>query len=123
MSNLDIQCEAILGGLRRLEGIVSQPLASKALDLPDNALTVRNRDHLIRLRKSLEQYVERQGDLTYIGLVGHFSAGKSSLINSLLGTWASQNERRTGLHPTDTVITLLTHHTNAGSLLGVSGGG
>lgn len=86
-------------------------------------MTLRQQDQLGRLRKSLEQYVERRGDLTYIGLIGHFSAGKSSLINSLLGAWSSQHERQTGLHPTDTVITLLTHHKNAGSLLGVSGGG
>jgi predicted GTPase len=58
-----------------------------------------------------------------IGFIGHFSAGKSSLINSLLGTWSSQDERRTGLHPTDTVITLLTHQSNADALLGISGGG
>ncbi len=72
-----------------------------------------------RLRQSLTQYLERDGDLFYVGLVGHFSSGKSSTINSVLGTWDTDRERQTDLNPTDTTITLITSEDNAKSLLGV----
>jgi predicted GTPase len=115
----DLQCQAILNGLRDLESVLDGPLASKALDLTENATTSRQKDLLIRLKKSLEQYVERTGDLVYIALIGHFSSGKSSTINSLLNLWGKPSQRDVDLNPTDKAITLITHEKNATSLLGV----
>jgi len=83
-TNKDFQAQSILNGLLGLEEILARPLANKALDLSQNATTSAQREMLARLRKSLVQYAERLGDLVYIGFIGHFSAGKSSTINSLL---------------------------------------
>lgn len=63
--------------------------------------------------------MERNVTLFYAGILGHFSAGKSSTINSLLDTWNSKHERITDLNPTDTTITLITKEKNAPSLVGV----
>lgn len=115
----DLQCQTILKGLLELEKVLENPLADKALDLKDNATSAQQKDLLTRLRKSLVQYVERTGDLVYIALIGHFSSGKSSTINSLLDLWDSPDKRSVGLHPTDKVITLITHKKNANSLLRV----
>jgi predicted GTPase len=122
-ASVDLQCQAILKGLLDLEKLLDNPLADKVLDLKDNATTSKNKDLLIRLRKSLVQYLERTGDLVYIALIGHFSSGKSSTINSLLDLWDSSTERPVGLNPTDKAITLITHKKNANSLLGVVGQG
>jgi ribosome biogenesis GTPase A len=116
----DLQCQAILKGLRDLEGILNRPLADTALDLKENASTSRQKDLLIRLRKSLVQYLERTGELVYIALIGHFSSGKSSTINSLLNLWNSSAERPVGLNPTDNTITLITHEKNTNSLLKIA---
>jgi predicted GTPase len=122
MKNLDVQCLEVLKGLSELEEVLAQPLASKALALTDSAMMLSHHRQLVRLRKSLEQYAERQAALTYIGLVGHFSSGKSSLINAVLGLNAdSGSARPTGLHPTDKWITLLTHGDNAEALVAGAG--
>jgi predicted GTPase len=103
-----------------LESILDRPLANTALDLIENATTQRQKDILVRLRKSLVQYLERTGGLVYVALIGHFSSGKSSTINSLLDLWNSDHQRTVDLHPTDNAITLITHTTNAASLLGLA---
>jgi hypothetical protein len=76
---------------------------------------------LRRLERSLDQYQSRTGQqLTYVGLLGHFSAGKSSTINALLHENTAENsERKTGQHPTDRAVTLITHPDNAQSLIGM----
>ena len=51
-----------------------------------------------------------------VGFLGHFSSGKSSLINALLGISNDENpgyKRDVGLHPTDSGITLITHRDHA----------
>ena len=101
MSTLDVQCQSIFDGLVALEKAIDQPLAEKALDVKNTESTSRNKKLLSKLRKALLQYVDRQGDLVYVATVGHFSAGKSSTLNSLLDLWDSKQERPTDLHPTD----------------------
>jgi predicted GTPase len=117
--DLDVQAQEILNGLKTLGELLEKPVARDALDLNKNATTSGRYEILGRLRKSLRQYLERGGDLFYVGLLGHFSAGKSSTINSLLGAWQGKHERSTGLNPTDTTITLITQENNGSSLLGI----
>jgi predicted GTPase len=99
-----------------MHDLLETPVARNALDLTRNAQTAAQCEIMRRLRQSLRQYVERSGNLYYVGFVGHFSAGKSSTINSVL---KSSMQRKTGLHPTDTTITLITQEKNSSSLLGV----
>jgi hypothetical protein len=87
--------------------------AMSALELSKNAKAAAQYSILKRLSKSLLQYIERDGALFYVGLIGHFSAGKTSSINSLLQTWATEFERKTDFHPTDKTITLITREKNA----------
>jgi predicted GTPase len=50
-------------------------------------------------------------------MMGHFSTGKSSTINSLLELdESSKTARITGLNPTDKSITLITHEENSNSV-------
>lgn len=116
---IDVQARAILIGLKALEDLLNEPIAHEALDLGRNAQTSTQHSILQKLRKSLSQYLERDGDLFYVGLLGHFSSGKSSTINSILGAWKTDDERDTGLNPTDTTISLITRHSNVKELLGV----
>jgi predicted GTPase len=116
---LDAQAKEILESLKVLGELLDKPVARDALDLNKNATTSDMYEILRRLRQSLKQYLERGGDLFYVGLLGHFSAGKSSTINSLLGTWERKHERSTGLNPTDTTLTLITQEKNSTSLLGI----
>jgi predicted GTPase len=116
---VDVQAQRISEGLKKLSELLDQPIAREALDLSRDAESSSRYDIFKRLRQSLRQYLERDGDLFYVGLLGHFSAGKSSTINSLLGTWSTTDERATGLNPTDDTITLITQAKNSNSLLGV----
>ncbi len=117
--DIDFQAVAISDGLSRLEELLENPVATSALELEKNAAAAKEYDTLRRLHKSLMQYVQRNGTLFYAGVLGHFSAGKSSTINSLLDSWNGQHERVTDLNPTDTTITLITKEANASSLIGV----
>lgn len=116
---IDVQATQVLNGLRQLTQLLQEPETEEALDLAKNARTTEQYNVLRRLTKSLTQYLEREGDLYYVGLVGHFSSGKSSTINSILDIWETDHERQTDLNPTDTTITLITADQNAKSLLGV----
>lgn len=69
--------------------------------------------HLQQLNRSLEQFSGKRDSLFYIAMIGHFSAGKSSIINSLL----SEANRAFGANPTDLDITLITHPDHQDSLL------
>jgi predicted GTPase len=115
----DNQTRAISSGLKKLQDLLGNPVAMSALELGKNAKAAAQYSILKRLSKSLLQYIERDGALFYVGLIGHFSAGKTSTINSLLETWKTEFERKTDFHPTDKTITLITREKNADSLLGV----
>ncbi|WP_315805692.1 hypothetical protein [Bradyrhizobium sp. SZCCHNS3002] len=116
---IDIRAEAILKGLSELQALLQEPITQNALDLDNNAKTAHQHNILNRTHRSLTQYLKLEGDLFYIGLLGHFSTGKSSTINSVLETWGSEFERPTDLNPTDDTISLITRPANEQYLLGV----
>jgi predicted GTPase len=118
--NIDLEAGAISTGLSKLQELLETPVAANAPELRKNATAEKEYDVLRRVRRSLLQYLERDGSLFYVGILGHFSAGKSSTINSVLELWNTPQERVTDLNPTDKVITLITRESNASSLLGVA---
>jgi predicted GTPase len=69
---------------------------------------------LRNLARALDQYARTNRGLRYIGLMGTFSSGKSSIINSLIG----HDVRPADLPPIDDEITILTHPTNRDALMG-----
>ena len=79
-------------------------------------------NHLLDLEnihRSLDQYTRSERDMRYIGLVGHYSAGKSSTINQLL----SERNRDVDLNPTDKGVTYLTHKDNGRKVLSAASTG
>jgi predicted GTPase len=68
---------------------------------------------LQNITRALGQYARVDRSLRYIGLMGTFSSGKSSIINSLL----DQQVRRTDLPPVDAEITILSHSANRHALI------
>src|SRR5262245_32974591 len=90
-TDVDVQAQAILKGLDELRTLLDEPLTHHALDLANNAKTAQQHDVLNRSYRSLTQYLKLEGDLFYVGLLGHFSSGKSSTINSVLNTWNSED--------------------------------
>lgn len=87
------------------------PIKSSLSDVP------QLRDAYIELRniaRALDQYARANKGLRYIGLMGTFSSGKSSVINSLVG----QAVRAADLPPIDDEITILTHPSNRDALMG-----
>jgi predicted GTPase len=68
---------------------------------------------LRNMTRALGQYARTDRSLRYIGLMGTFSSGKSSVINSLLG----QDVRKVDLPPVDDEITILAHTDNRGALM------
>lgn len=91
------------------------------LDLPDTTLSYIARwNHWKRLRHVVASipHLIHQGSTAYtplVGFLGHFSSGKSTLINAIMEI--DQNEypayrRDSGRNPTDKGITLTTHLNN-----------
>jgi predicted GTPase len=122
-NEIDVQCKKIADGLCSLREVTEQQLARKVLELETNLDSGRKLEQLIRLERSLLQYLERKGDLLYVGLMGHFSSGKSSTVNSLLNLWQSKQVRNVDLNPTDKAITLITDPRNSASLIGLKSEG
>jgi len=122
-NEIDIQCKKIADGLKVTKNLLSHDLANTVFELNSNLSTGRNYDQLIRLERSLLHYIERKGDLLYIGFIGNFSSGKSSTINSLLNLWSTNDERKVDQNPTDRDITLITHKKNKHSLIALKGEG
>ncbi|KAM3090725.1 hypothetical protein ACKFKF_34355 [Phormidesmis sp. 146-12] len=117
--SINIQCKKILEGIEDLEKYLQESISKEALDLDSNIETIKNQELLSHLKRSLVQYTERGKNLIYIGFMGHFSAGKSSTINSLLClTEESEEARKVGLNPVDKAITLITHNENRDVIFG-----
>ena len=91
------------------------------LDLPETTLSYIARcDHwkrLLNVVASIPQLIE-QGRTDYtplVGFLGHFSSGKSTLINAIMGIGENDQpsyRRASGRNPTDKDITLTTHFNN-----------
>ena len=92
-------------------------------ELPDSPGTTleylercRAWNRLRNIAKSIPDLLNQSDSIALVGFLGHFSSGKSSLINALLGISNDENpgyKRDVGLHPTDTGITLITHRDHA----------
>ena len=113
----EVQVDNILKKAKNLKSITEEPLAKKVLEIDLNATSSKNQDLLFRLIRSLDQFINKEQTLVYVGFVGHYSSGKSSTINSLLSLSSTVNERSTGLNPTDKAITLLTDIQNSNALI------
>lgn len=113
----DIQITNILKDAKNLMSIILDPLAQKVLEIDLKVESAQNKELLSRLIRGLEQYINKGASIAYIGFLGHYSSGKSSTINSLLGSCNTADERETGLNPTDRAITLITHKKNSNALI------
>ena len=74
---------------------------------------------LRNIAKSIPDLLSQSDQVALVGFLGHFSSGKSSLINALLGVSNDEDpgyKREVGQHPTDTGITLITHRDHAQSV-------
>ncbi len=90
------------------------------LNSPSTTLEYLDRCRSWMLLRSIARTIPdllRQPDsIALVGFLGHFSSGKSSLINAILGVSNAENpgyKREVGLHPTDTAITIITHRDHA----------
>lgn len=90
-----VLCEPILSHLKVIESIVSAESNKTIFDIDENAKTKDGFDELTRICRSLEQYMARSGALAYVGFLGHFSAGKSCTINTLIEEKTVNRERTT----------------------------
>jgi hypothetical protein len=103
---------ALLEAIREFISQLSREPANTVLELRGKHEAARKLETAERIELSLDQYLRKEAQLFYVGLVGIFSAGKSSLINALLSLDSTVHARKTDLHPTDTGLTLITHPKN-----------
>ena len=92
----------------------------ESLDSPATTLEYLERcrawTQLRNISKSIPDLLRQSDSIALVGFLGHFSSGKSSLINALLGISSDHDpgyKRDVGLHPTDTKITLISHRDHA----------
>jgi predicted GTPase len=114
--SIDMQSKTILKGLTEFLEAMEGDLEKKVFELETNRRCFEIMNRLVRIRESLAQYNEKNRLLFYVGLIGHFSSGKSSTINSLLDLWDKKEKRRVGLNPTDKNITLIATPSNIDSI-------
>ncbi|MCY4284694.1 MAG: 50S ribosome-binding GTPase [Thiotrichales bacterium] len=112
LEDLNAAVEAL--GLPRSLSILS--ISEDLLNLPETTRGYVKRydawNHLQNIAKSIPDLIHQSDSIALVGFLGHFSSGKSSLINALLDITDSENasyKREVGRHPTDTGITLITH--------------
>jgi len=70
--DIDVRAQGILKGLGELQALLEEPIARHALELKKDFRTAYQHDILNRTHRSLMQYLTLEGDLFYIGLLGHF---------------------------------------------------
>jgi len=115
---IDIECKSISEGLSSILDCARGDLERKILDIDSDLKMGQNLELALRLERSLSQYINRRKELLYVGLLGHFSSGKSSTINSILEIQKDQRDaREVDLAPTDKNITLITNPINENSFL------
>ena len=111
------------GAVEALDAEESRSILNIDEELPDSPGTTleylercRAWNRLRHITKSIPDLLNQSDSIALVGFLGHFSSGKSSLINALLGISNDENpgyKRDVGLHPTDTGITLITHQDHA----------
>ena len=109
-----------VGTLNNTKSLSILNIDEELLDSPATTLEYLERcrawTQLRNISKSIPDLLRQSESVALVGFLGHFSSGKSSLINALLGISADQNpgyKREVGLHPTDTGITLISHRDHA----------
>ena len=112
-----------VGALDNSESLSILNIDEDLLDSPTTTLEYLERcrawTQLRNIAKSIPDLLNQSGNIALVGFLGHFSSGKSSLINALLGIPTGQHpgyKREVGLHPTDTKITLISHRDYAHSI-------
>lgn len=124
------EIEAIFEEVRSTYSLISDPTNLQFLEIDPTAVTSQeigfDRTGRLNAWKQLKNSVisiddiqnSRQG-LSFVGVLGHFTSGKSSLINALLEIGPNETpgyKRKVGPHPTDVSITLICHQ-NAREIL------
>lgn len=117
---IDASCRAILSDLEELIEAVQREPADTIFEIGQNAETTETLKSAKRLRESVRQYADRNADVFYIGLMGHFSSGKSSSLNSILQLWDTEHERENYGNPTDAAVTLVTTQKNSQRLINLT---
>ena len=109
-----------VGALDNSESLSILNIDEDLLDSPTTTLEYLERcrawTQLRNIAKSIPDLLNQSGTIALVGFLGHFSSGKSSLINALLGISTGEDpgyKRDVGLHPTDTKITLISHRDHA----------
>jgi predicted GTPase len=102
--------------LKEFLGFFKKELHKKVLELGTNIKSKDYFEELTRVSNSLEQYVQKDVSLFYVGFLGSYSSGKSSTINSLLQLWDTDKARIVSNNPTDTSITLITNQNNVNNV-------
>ena len=112
-----------VGALDNPESLSILNIDEDLLDSPTTTLEYLARcrawTQLRNIAKSIPDLLNQSANTALVGFLGHFSSGKSSLINALLDISTDQNpgyKREVGLHPTDTKITLISHRDHAHSI-------
>ena len=112
-----------VGALDNSESLSILNIDEDLLDSPTTTLEYLERcrawAQLRNIAKSIPDLLNQSENVALVGFLGHFSSGKSSLINALLDIPIDQNpgyKREVGLHPTDTKITLISHRDHAHSI-------
>jgi len=123
---LDPRLKALFDAVNALDNPESLSILNIDDDLLDSPTTTleylkrcRAWTHLRNIASSIPDLLTQSENIALVGFLGHFSSGKSSLINALLGISADQNpgyKRDVGQHPTDTTITLISHRDHAHSI-------
>lgn len=116
--NCDVLCTNLLRTLQIFDKLLTEGEGIFCFDVNSNAESSNRHQELRRLMRSLQQYAEKDARLLYVGFLGHFSAGKSSTINTILNNSGVEHSRLTGQHPTDKAVTLITHSCNSNNLIG-----
>ena len=114
------ELNAAVGGLDTAESLSILNIDDELLASPGTTLEYLERcrawNRLRNIAKSIPDLLNQSESISLVGFLGHFSSGKSSLINALLGISNDENpgyKRDVGLHPTDSGITLTTHRDHA----------
>ncbi len=116
--------------LASLFGLVDEPTNRQFLEIEPDSISPEeigfDRTGRLRAWKQLQNAVDSINDIrqsrhgpAFVGVLGHFTAGKSSLINALLeiGNLDTPGYKRAvGPHPTDKSISLICHQNSRAAL-------
>lgn len=94
-----LDCDATRSLLNIDQSLVDRPEATRAYVERYNQWS-----QLLEVVDSVPQLLGQEGSVPLVGFLGHFSSGKSTLINALLDIGPGDHpsyKRETGEHPTD----------------------